>query len=118
LSQTLDTFRLLFLSQPGRNLDDYFLPNVVRLIVMAEYFPSLFQLFVNDVEGAREATRHIGTDKFQVKSFEDKYGIALVGIYPQLSIMRELFNVQPQSDNSKPSLQRQAYDVYALTRLV
>jgi len=41
------------------NLSEYPTPNLIRLITMAEYFPTLFQLFLYDPKKAEAARKRL-----------------------------------------------------------
>lgn len=108
---------LLFLSRFEANLLKYDIGNIARLIVLAEYFPDLFRLYLTD-SGAAGELRKLGTDAFQVDGFEKRYGISLAGCFIELSRMRALFQaVEPLPASGKLDLRRHAKDVFSISRI-
>ena len=109
---------LFFLSKYESGFQDYN-KNIVRLIVLAEYYPGLFQLFLRDANEAKKELTVVGKPEFDVKQFEGKFGVLIAAAYPQLAKMSSLFDdLDLPTDPSKPGLGEQAQAVYSITRLV
>jgi predicted KAP-like P-loop ATPase len=109
---------LLFMNLYESKLADYDdMKNIVRLLIIAEYFPDLFQLFLNDTEEIRQATK-FGEKDFNISEFEKRFGLKISGIYPQLARMSNLFDLTETRDKRKTSLWKQAQDVFSITRLI
>ena len=108
---------LLFISKYENELAKYDNLNTVRLIILAEYFPSLFQLFLKDASAVKVELIKIGDSEFDVKQFEGKFGVSIAAIYPQLSRMNKLFNLELPIDDIKPNLTEHAQAVFSITRL-
>ena len=110
---------LLFLGRFENEIDKYFNENTVRLIILAEYFPSLFQLFLSDDAAKIKAKLvKIGASDFDVKEFEEKFGLSIMDSYPQLTKMSKLFDLTLPTDENNPSLVEHARAVLNITRLV
>jgi predicted KAP-like P-loop ATPase len=109
---------LLFIGKYEKQLSLYNLANVVKLTILAEYFPSLFPLFLQDGIKAKEVLKQIGKPEFDILSFETKYGVPLAPYYPQLSRMKNLFELEVSADPNKPTLTKQAEAVFTIARVV
>jgi hypothetical protein len=102
-------------------LADYPLPNIIRFIAMAEYFQTIFQLFLTDAAKAENARRALNFSKpeFDFKAFRETFGVDVEPIFPQLVYMQKLFSgLQEQQDKNKPDLRQQAQAVFSITRHV
>jgi hypothetical protein len=113
---------LLYVAKPkvGYKLEDYPEENVAKLIVMAEYFPSLFQLFLADAKTANsivEELSFLGTEDFALERFEKTHGVMITSLLPRLILMKQLFKLEP-NDTAKPQLNEQAQEVYSITRFI
>ena len=112
---------LFFLDNYEKNLDNYHNSNIVRLIILAEYFPSIFQLFIKDENlniALKTDFKKIRSSDFDVDKIEKKYSIKLTKLYTQLSRMSELFNLNMDTTNDKFQTVKQAQDVFSITRLI
>lgn len=109
---------LFFISKYETELDQYDNKNIVRLLVMAEYFPELFQLFLVDAPKVTQQIDKIGKFEFDIKKFENDFGISIASHYSQLARMRQLFNLDVQTDPQKPDLTKHAQVVFSITRLI
>jgi hypothetical protein len=108
---------LVFLAMYQADLPRYYVGNVVRLIILAEYYPDLFQLYVSSPE-AHNDLRHFGVANFSVDRMEQKYGVRLAEQYGELARMKALFHLQkPLPASEEFDLERHATSVYAITRL-
>jgi hypothetical protein len=108
---------LLFLAKFETTLSQYVITNVVKLHIMAEYFPALFQLYLT--EGAAvDRLRDIGTDHFNLADFERDTGVSFGGAFAQLTRMRQLFQLNnPLPAEGKVDLRKHAVDVFSIARL-
>jgi len=112
---------LFFISKNEKDLAKYPNANIVRWILLAEYFPGLFQLFLKNnqtVSTIKEELRKIGEPAFDVEGFEKKFGISIKAIYPQLSRMGKLFDLDLSTTGGKLDPAAQAQEVFSITRLV
>jgi KAP family P-loop domain len=107
---------LLFLDGLVEQLERCCLPNFVRLLTLAEYEPALLEAFLPDSEKTRLELMKVGTPEFSIPAFEAAYGVHMRVTFPQLSAMRQLFQLEQQPDLSKLSVQQQVNEVYVLTR--
>ncbi len=105
---------LFFLNLPRPDLSRYNMSTVVRFIVLAEYFPALFQLFVKDAEEARTALKDINKDQFDPVKFEGRFGIEIKSLHPQMRYMHRLFDLSPITDNARASLTDHARAVFQI----
>lgn len=109
---------LFFLSTYENKLDQYHHGNVVRFIVLAEYFPALFQLFLSDEDTnvvLIDELQKIGTNNFDIHAFEGLFNVSLVPMYSQLRRMIGLFTIEVYSEKKTVE---QAQDVFQITRLI
>jgi len=106
---------LLFLIRYAAKLESYDIDSIVKLIVQAEYYPDLFQIYLSE-GGQVEQLKKIGTKDFNLADFERDTGVSIAADYAHLARIRKLFEVknplQPQVD-----LVQHAKDVFAITRL-
>jgi hypothetical protein len=118
---------LLFLhkyEEPGRPrpLTDFPMPNIIRLIAMAEYFPEIFPLLLAEdevTEEARAMLGTLGTRNFHHEDVLARFGLDVRDALSQLVVMKELFKMDKQDRPQQfPSLREQAQAVYSITRLL
>jgi hypothetical protein len=108
---------LLFLGTYEEELAKFDLGNVVRLLILAEYYPELFR-FTIDGDPALAELKVINTREFQVQSFEQRTGVALSSIYLELRRMHALFDfTDPLPAENKSSLAEQARQVFLIARI-
>lgn len=98
--------------------DQYRNTNIVRLIILAEYFPQLFQLLLTDAESTWLELVEIGTSSFDIDKFEQKYGIAISNTYYKLSKMNTLFKFVLPTSDKLPSLSNEVLAVFDITRIL
>jgi len=106
---------LLFLNNHGVASTKFSNLNTVRLIVLAEYFPSLFSLFLSSAEAVRKELYSVG-EETNLKAFEEKYGVPLAPLYRQVTVMKDLFNFKSESTHAQLSEHVEA--VFAITRSI
>ena len=103
---------LFFLNLYEKNLEIEYLPNIIRFIILAEYYPNIFELFLENVEIARKQLRIIGTPDFNVKAFEEQFGVQISGKANQLGQMKSLFELTGPAE----ILSKNARDVFSIVR--
>lgn len=84
---------LLYLST---NLDVQklsFLNNITKLIIMGEYYPEIYQLFVKSPEKAKNALSKLGGMDFSLDDFKDIQGINIIDSYIELKRVKPLFDI-------------------------
>ena len=111
---------LLFLGKYGETFTCYN-DNIVRLIVLAEYFPNVFQLFLRypvAVETITAKLREAGNIEFDIQGFQRKYGVAISADFPQLSHMSKLFDLSLHPDAAEHTLAELVEAVFSITRLL
>lgn len=108
---------LLFLGTYEAELSKFDLGNVVRLLILAEYYPELFR-FTIEGDPVLNDLKTINSQEFKVKVFEEKTGVALGPIYLELRRMHALFNFNdPLPAEGKRSLADQARQIFAIARI-
>jgi predicted KAP-like P-loop ATPase len=108
---------LLLIAKYEKYLGKLNLENIGRLLIIAEYFPALFPMFVPNLSEGKLAMAATRKPDFDVKSWEAKYGISLTPILPQVRRMNKLFDLKIEVDvDGVPTLAQQAQDIYNLTR--
>jgi hypothetical protein len=105
---------LLFLSTHGVDSPDFSNANTVRFIVVAEYFPSLFSLFLSSAEEVRTELFGVGR-KTDLRAFEAKYGVQIGPLYGQITRMKDLFNLETREGLAP--LAEHAEAIFAITRV-
>jgi hypothetical protein len=77
------------------NADEQFLPNAIRLMLIAEYFPTLFQLYMRLGPYASDAINKLlkERDSMSVRNFEEQYGLSVELLVPQMRYMSKLFEL-------------------------
>jgi len=71
--------------------------NIVRLIILSEYFPSLFSLLVKcyyEKHTLKMLIEDLSVEDMKMDDFENKYGLSISNIYKRMS--RELINFNPK----------------------
>ena len=107
---------LLFLSRYEARLQNFVLEDVIRLLILAEYYPDIFR-FALDKPADLESLKNIHSDTFDVSAFEERTGIALGLVHLELKRMRALFNFAPPAPvDGKYSIAAQAREVFAISR--
>jgi hypothetical protein len=108
---------LLFLNRFEQDLLRYDIPTVVRLLILAEYFPDLFQLCLAGPE-QRKRLRKIDEPDFRVDTFEADMGVSLGDRRLELSRLRGLFKFHEALPNEPTfDFSHIANDVYSLTAI-
>lgn len=106
----------LFFLQEHTQLDGFHLPNIVRFIILSEYYPEIFQLFVHSGEEALQKFKMIGGSDFKIDQFEKDQGISITSIYFELAQMRSIFTGLETGPQQK-SLKKHADAVYKIVHL-
>jgi hypothetical protein len=105
---------LFFLDLHEKELERYRMSVIARFIILAEYFPAIFQLFLKDAEEAATVLSGIGSDQFDVKMFEEKFGVEIRSIFPQLRYMQSIFEITPITDLKRAKLIQHAQEVFKI----
>jgi hypothetical protein len=90
---------LLFIEKNESELSKYYMDNIVKLIILGEYFPNIFVALQND-DSRREIAK-IGGAGFGMKDFENIYGIPFGNSYQQLVKMRNLVIMNENATEQK-----------------
>ncbi len=90
--------------------------NIIRLLIIAEFFPDLFQLLLEDANSVAAALSRLVGD-FDMQHFEARFGISISSIAPQLRRMHKLFKLDSE-EASKKNLDEHVQAVFAITRLI
>lgn len=108
---------LLFIGKYHQQLRDFHNPNIVRLIILAEYFPDLFQLFLKDASQAKRQLLQVCSGELPVQEFEQQFAVSVANKHHQLTKMKALFDLDLSLD-MKNDLQGHCQAVFQITRLV
>lgn len=84
---------LLFLNNHKDDLFEFHHGTIVKLLLIAEYYPNLYNAILQDPLGVSSSLINIGTDKFEKSVFEKKYGINLSHTFEHLIKVKNLFNL-------------------------
>ncbi len=109
---------LFFLGKNSDSLDQFYNLNIIRLIIIAEYFPQIFQLLIKESGPVLSMIEKAGTSDFDFTGFEQKFGVSVANIYPQLSRMAKLFSLIKPTDKTKIDISNHVQAVFNITRLV
>ena len=118
---------LLFLNQHEHELEGYIIKNVIRLLIIAEYYPQIFQLVVGEsialIEDSRNSQnttpapfRQLG-GTFDIDAFEKQYGIHIRSYFAQLLRMKALFKFT-EPNRQQHNMHKHIQDVFSITRLI
>lgn len=109
---------LFFLQLYEPHLDYYINDQIIRLIIMAEYYPEIFQLYLEQqvAEETKGLLKHIGEQQFDLQKFEERSGLSIRSRYSDLVSKHELFNVILGSKPNKALLQEHARIVGQLSQ--
>ncbi|MFQ3535005.1 MAG: P-loop NTPase fold protein [Aggregatilineales bacterium] len=103
---------LIYLKRPAAN--GQFLPNAIRLMLIAEYFPSLFQLYMRLGKEASDRIKELLDNITNVRDFEARYGTSVEPLLPQIRHMQKLFDMPATNMNA---FNEQVRQIFAITRL-
>lgn len=90
--------------------------NIVRLIVMAEYFPDIFRVFTADPVSAKEALLALADGASDFAAFEQRFGVSLGVGRERIAAMRSLFDLQPADSPRSKDIADHVVAVAAFTR--
>ena len=108
---------LFFISTYEENiLREFNIADIVRLIIIAEFFPSLFRLLLEDTSTSTEVLSKL-SGNFDVGKFETRYGVNLFDKVSRIKRMNKLFELEIRKDARK-SFDEHVQSVFAITRLV
>jgi predicted KAP-like P-loop ATPase len=85
--------------------------DIAKLLVVAEYFPHLFQIFLTNPGEIKSFG--FGAQNFDIDDFEKKHGVVLRDEFPTLKRIHTLFDIHKETSN----IRELAEAVYAFTRL-
>jgi hypothetical protein len=114
IKRILNRFVIYLKRLPERDRGDAFLPNAIRLMLIAEYFPTLFQLYMRINREASERIKKLLDGSIKVQDFEVMHGINVAHLLPQMRHMQELFNLPAANDQI---FANQVQQIFELTRL-
>jgi hypothetical protein len=97
-----------------RRQPDTHMPNAIRLLLIAEYFPTIFQLYMRLGRAASDAIQGLLEGKKPVRDFEEAYGISVEQIVPQMRYMVKLFELPTQNE---PTFNAHVQEIFEITRL-
>lgn len=111
---------LFFIRINEKRIADFHLPNVIRLIILAEYFPSIFELFLKEektVDRILAELKKIGSDEFNVNDFEKKFGLDIGDSVSDIVHVRGLFELVSQEGRGRQKISDHAKSVFRIIRL-
>ncbi len=91
--------------------------NIVRLLIMAEYFPAVFQVFWANASGAKEELLALADGASTFPAFEAKHGISLGISRERIAGMRQLFDLQAPFQPGEPDIKAHIIAVAEFTRV-
>ncbi len=111
---------LFFLKLNELTIKNYHLPNIIRLIILAEYYPSVFELFLNDGSSTDKILaelKKLGSESFNVQDFGKKFGVDLGDSVAELVQMKGLFDLISQEGRDQKNISDHARSVFRIVRL-
>jgi hypothetical protein len=91
--------------------------NVVRLLIMAEYFPAIFRVFWSDPINTKTALLALADGTSSFPEFENKYGLSLGLGRERISGMRGLFDLEAPFAPREPDVKAHITAVAEFTRV-
>jgi hypothetical protein len=76
----------LFFIATARDLKTYILTNIVKFLILAEYYPEMFSAFMAN-DDAIPVARDVILKRKQVQEFENRFGVGLSALVSDLSSM-------------------------------
>jgi hypothetical protein len=98
----------------GGNVHD---DNIVRLIIIGEYFPELFRVLAARTESAVADLKEVLAEKMTVAEFEEKHGASLGFARDRITAMKHLFDFRLPDAPNQPKLDAYVSTIYQLTRI-
>ncbi|MDW8298791.1 MAG: P-loop NTPase fold protein [Anaerolineae bacterium] len=89
------------------------LPDVICLMLIAEYFPTLFQLYTRLGKRASDEIKELLDGRTSVRNFSEKHGVNVELLLPQMRHMQRLFRLNSTEETVAEYVRR----VFGLTRL-
>lgn len=109
---------LLFVNKHYPDLESYSLGNVVRLIILSEYFPELFRFFLSDADSATETINSLG-ETSNTSAFDISRVAKSDQIWTQLFHVKTIVKgLKQQKDLGKKKLKEEVQAVFHITRFV
>ena len=112
---------VLFLGLNQSELDHFSIKNTAKLIVLAEYFPDLFKLFLNgdyfSIKEIKEVFSKVGTPDFDITKIKGLLGDEYLTMHPQLIRMNKLLEIEQDSGTEKSILEH-SRTIYSITRYI
>lgn len=111
---------LFFIKLNNSVIKNFHIPNIIRLIILAEYYPSIFELLLSDNDSAEKClteVKKLGTDSFNVQEFEKKFGVDLGEIVAELVQMKGLFSLALNEGSNFKNISDHARSVFRIVRL-
>lgn len=106
---------LLYIRGFEQELTLYHSSNIIKLLLLSEYFPELFQVFLAKNDMYLDLRKVINQDADQLE-FSEKYGIDLTPFLSQINKMKILFSLE-EFGSSKKKLVEHAQVVFSLTNI-
>jgi hypothetical protein len=70
-----------------------FLQNITKFIIMGEYYPEIYQIFIKVPERAKSTLAGLGSSNFSIEKFKDIYGINIANYYSELTRIKQIFSI-------------------------
>lgn len=106
----------LFLMRHKGEIERFVIENIVRMLILAEYYPDLFRIYLMQ-EGVAAEFTGFGSNTFSAEKFETRTGLNIRDQYRELVAVKglfEMFNPNP-GDKKFASLIEHATAVHSLT---
>ncbi|GAB4574669.1 MAG: hypothetical protein Kow0077_22370 [Anaerolineae bacterium] len=107
---------LLFLDRPEQDRARFHLPSAIRLLVLAEYFPAVFQILRDFIQD-KSPTETFEPEQFKAY-YHDQTGDHLFNRFPQMAIMHRLLELRERTNKDARLLREHVAEVYRLTRFI
>jgi predicted KAP-like P-loop ATPase len=110
---------LLFLGINTTTLSSFNIANIVRLIIIAEYFPEVFELYLRNPNKAQKELQILLQNTDKLDTFKSDFGIDISKSFATLIQMRSLLdNITQETEDGQVDLEKHVQAVFNITRLV
>jgi KAP family P-loop domain len=106
---------LFFLASREAALDTYYMQNIAKLIILAEYYPELFLAAQADEKALSHVGEVVGGGKTP-QSFLDAFGVSVAAVLPELKSMPKLLMFQETVGAGRVDLKQHIASVRELVR--
>lgn len=110
---------LFFLSKNSDELDDYDMPNIVRLLIISEHFPAIFELLMRNPHEVQPALRNLVQNTSNLDAFQSEFSVDMTKDMPRMMMMRSLFeHIRNPMDDKPYAIDDHVRAIASITRTI